>query len=224
MGRLTMGELTSSALPVAEMVQAVRRTAEALQGASALPVGRVKVPVGGGKAFEFPGLNPEEPEYVNRFTGVVLHAAFQNARWDRAFGESSDKAPACMSRDGLTGTDAAGVAHDCRACPWNRLGSRADGRGKACRNLAQMLVMVEDEPLPVALRLPTMSVGNWARYVAQVLSPRGLMPWQVATTFSLMRAVSGGGAEYSQVVFQCAGRVRDDDILPLLGSLTPLIE
>ena len=55
------------------------------------------------------------------------------------------------------------MEHACRACPWNRMGSRDGGRGKACRNMVQRLVMAEGEPLPVALKVPTMSVANWAQ-------------------------------------------------------------
>ncbi|MBR4726290.1 MAG: hypothetical protein IK080_00190 [Clostridia bacterium] len=68
-----------------------------------------------------------------------------------------------------------------------------------------------------------MSVQNWAQYVARVLSPRGLQPWQVATRFSLMKATNGSGIEYSQVLFQCAGRVADEEIAPLMGALSPML-
>ena len=89
--------------------------------------------------------------------------------------------------------------------------------------MVQLLIMAEGEPLPVALKVPTMSVQNWSQYVARVLSPRGLQPWQVATRFSLMKATNGGGIEYSQIMFQCAGRVRDEDIAPLMGALSPML-
>ncbi|MBQ8953206.1 MAG: hypothetical protein IJ048_03745 [Clostridia bacterium] len=226
MGRLTdlTAELAPCTMQVGGTIDIIRRTVEALAGASELPVSRVHVPAGGGKAFEFPGETPDAPEYVPSFTGIVLSASFINARWDHEYGEAgADKTPRCMSRDGLSGYDTDGMEHACRACPWNRMGSRDGGRGKACRNMVQLLVMAEGEPLPIALKVPTMSVANWAQYVARVLSPRGLQPWQVATRFSLMKATSGGGIEYSQIMFQCAGRVADEDIAPLMGALSPML-
>ena len=226
MGRLTdlTAELPASSMQVGGTIDIIRRTVEALAGASEMPVSRVHVPAGGGKAFEFPGETPDAPEYVTSFTGIVLSASFINARWDHEYGEAgADRTPRCMSRDGLSGYDTDGVEHACRACPWNRMGSRDGGRGKACRNMVQLLVMAEGEPLPVALKVPTMSVANWAQYVARVLSTRGLQPWQVATRFSLMKATSGSGIEYSQIMFQCAGRVPDDEIAPLRGALSPML-
>ncbi len=226
MGRLSdlTAELAPCTMQVGGTIGIIRRTVEALAGASEMPVSRVHVPAGGGKAFEFPGETPDEPELLTSFTGIILSASFVNARWDHEYGEAgADKSPRCMSRDGLSGYDTEGVEHACRACPWNRMGSRDGGRGKACRNMVQLLVMAEGEPLPVALKVPTMSVANWAQYVARVLSPRGLMPWQVATRFSLMKATNGRGIEYSQIMFQCAGRVPDDEIGPLMGSLSPML-
>ena len=226
MGRLTdlTAELPASTMKVGGTIEIIRRTVEALAGASEMPVCRVHVPAGGGKAFEFPGESPDAPEYVTSFTGIVLSASFVNARWDHEYGEAgANKTPCCVSQDGLSGYDTDGLEHACRACPWNRMGSRDGGRGKACRNMVQLLVMAEGEPLPIALKVPTMSVKNWAQYVARVLSPRGLHPWQVATRFSLMKATNGSGIEYSQVNFQCGGRVQDEDIAPLMGALSPMI-
>lgn len=226
MGRLAnlTAELPRSEVKVSETVEVIRRTVEALAGAGEMPVCRVRVPSGGGKAFEFPGETPDAPEYVTSFTGVVINAAFTNAHWEHGFGEAgASKEPLCVSRDGLTGYDAGGVERSCRACPWNRMGSRDGGRGKACRNMAELLVMVEGEPLPVLLRVPTMSLANWSMYVARTLSPRGLAPWQVATRFSLTKATNAAGIEYSQVCFQCAGRVDDAEVLPLMGAISPMI-
>lgn len=226
MGRLTnmTAELPASKMQVAGTMEMIRRTVDALAGASELPVSHVRVPAGGAKAFELPGETPDTPEYATSFTGVILSARFVNAYWDHPFGEAgASKTPVCSSTDGLSGYDLDGVEHACRACPWNRMGSRDGGRGKACRNMVQLLIMVEGEPLPVELKVPPMSVGNYAQYVARVLSPRGLEPWQVATEFTLMRATNGTGIEYSQIMFKCAGRVKDEEIAPLMGAMAPML-
>lgn len=217
-------QLPDSAMQVTETMEMIRRTVDALAGASEMPVSHVRVPAGGAKAFELPGDTPDAPNYVTSFTGVILSARFVNAYWDHPFGEAgASKTPVCASMDGLSGYDVDGVEHACRACPWNRMGSRDGGRGKACRNMVQLLIMMEGEPLPVELKVPPMSVQNYAQYVARVLSPRGLMPCQVATEFTLMRATNGTGIDYSQVMFKCAGRVKDDEIAPLMGAISPML-
>ena len=226
MGRLAnlTAELKPSQMNVVETMEIIKRTVNALEGASEMPVSHVRVPAGGGKAFELPGDTPDAPRYEPSFTGVILSARFVNAYWDHPFGEAgASKTPVCASMDGLSGYDADGAEHVCRVCPWNKMGSRDGGRGKACRNMVQLLIMMEGEPLPVELKVPPMSVQNYAQYVARVLSPRGLMPWQVATEFTLMRATNGTGIDYSQIMFKCAGRVNDEEIAPLMGALSPML-
>ena len=76
----------------------------------------------------------------------------------------------------------------------------------------------------MALKVPTMSVPNYVRYVAGVLTPRGLQPYQVTTRFGLMKATNANGVDYSQIMFTCTGRVNDDEIKALIGEVTPLLE
>ena len=57
MGRLTnqIAELPMADFALSETAEIMRRTMEALNGASELPTAKIKVPAGGGKAFEMPG-------------------------------------------------------------------------------------------------------------------------------------------------------------------------
>lgn len=226
MGRLAnlTAELPKSKMQVTETIEIIRRTVDSLAGASEMPVSRVRVPAGGMIAFAMPGESPDIPDYQPSFTGVILSARFVNAHWDHPFGKpGASNTPVCASTDGINGYDLDGVEHACRACPWNRMGSSDEGRGKACRNMVQLLIMVEGEPLPVELKVPPMSVGNYMQYVARVLSPRGLEPWQVATEFSLMKATNGTGIGYAQIMFKAAGRVKDEEIAPLMGAMAPML-
>lgn len=226
MGRLNVKEpLKASGLNVRETVEAMRRTLEALRGASEIPVMHVRVPAGGAKAFEFPGETPDSPDYVKEFEGVILAASFVNAYWDKPYGtEGSNKSPICSSRDGISGWDQEGAERACKTCPYNRMGSRDGGRGKACRNMVQLLVLIDGEPLPVEVRVPTMSVGNYAQYVAGTLAVRNLQPWQVSTKFTLAKATNSNGIDYSQIMFSCTGLIDDEEIRALRGTVTPLLE
>ena len=219
---------TQAELPMAEFdmrgtAEIFRATADALMGSCQLPVLRVRVPAGGGRAFELPGETPDEPVTATKFQGVILTHAFVNAWWAHPYGEGQPGAPDCSSMDGISGWDAQGMEHNCRHCPKNRMGSKDGGRGKACRNMVQMLVLMEDEPLPIELRVPTMSVGNYQMYIARALATRGLTPNQVVTEFSLRRASNGSGQDYSQVMFKAVGRVDDGEMNALMDDVKPLL-
>ena len=224
MGRLTgqMAELKAAEFDLSTTAEVMRRTMEALRGMSELPVTAIKVPAGGGKAFELPG--DDGADYAKSFDGVILAAAFCNAYWDKPYGTGGDQEPQCASRDGLSGWDAEGNEHNCRTCPRNRMGSKDGGRGKACRNMVDLLVLMEGQALPVRLRVPTMSINNYSLYVARTLSPRGLQPWDVVTTFSLAGATNSGGINYSQIQFGCAGTVDREQVQALRAAVPMMIE
>lgn len=222
MGKLTnLAELPKADFALSETAEIMRRTMEALNGACELPVDKIKVPAGGGKAFEMPG--DDGAEYVKSFDGVILAAAFANAYWDKPYGSGGDQAPLCASHDGISGWDADGMEHVCRTCPHNRMGSREGGRGKACRNMVELLILLEGQALPALLRVPTMSVANYAAYVARTLVPRGCQPWDVVTSFSLTSATNAGGIAYSQIAFTCKGKVDPDEVEQLRAAVHPMM-
>ncbi len=225
MSRLTgnVAELPMAEFDMEGTAEVFRRAMEAMAGASQLPLTRVKVPAGGGRSFELPGMTADEPIVTARLEGVVLASAFVNAWWARDYGEGPNSAPDCASTDGISGWDADGLEHACRNCPRNRMGSKDGGRGKACRNMVQLLILLEGEALPIELRAPTMSVANWQSYVARQLVPRGLTPSQVVTRFTLAKATNSVGQDYSQVQFQAIGRVDDGQAASLLAAVRPMI-
>lgn len=225
MGRLTnaMGEISESKFKLAETVEIMRRTLEALRGAEELPLTRITVPAAGGRYFSFSDDTGDMPP-VNAFECVILSAEFHKAYWEKGFGEGGDKAPSCRSDDGISGWDLDGLEHVCKTCPRNRMGSRDGGRGKACRDSVRLMVMLEGEAMPAEVKVPTMSKDNYIKYVAGVLVPKGLQPWQVTTKLSIMKATNANGVDYSQIMFNCTGRVNDEEIKALMGEVTPLLE
>ena len=72
MGRLTnqTAELPMADFALSETAEIMRRTMEALSGASELPMAKIKVPAGGGKAFEMPG--DDGADYAKSFDGVKI--------------------------------------------------------------------------------------------------------------------------------------------------------
>lgn len=222
MGKFAMAELPASQMDIREAAEMMKRTMDMMAGASELPVTRVTVPSGGGKYFNMGDDVP--PTAV--IEGVIMESQFCNAYWDKPMGEG-DSAPTCASTDGMSGwymLDGELMERSCRTCPMNRMGSAGEGkRGKACKNIAILRMLVDGQALPVEVKVPTMSVGNLSRYLARELAARGLDVWQVTTKLTLRDAVNAGGIKYSQIAFECTGRVDDQEIKMLRGAVQPML-
>ena len=84
-------------------------------------IDRVKLPAGGGTAFEVPAEDGEDTEMVKDITGVILYNHPAYAYYASAFA-GGHAAPDCSSIDGATGIGTPGG--DCRRCPFNKFGFR----------------------------------------------------------------------------------------------------
>lgn len=223
MGRLTgtMPELPDSAMDIRESAELMERTLQAMSGASQLPVTMIKVPSGGGKYF---ALDDDLPPTAS-IEGVILSARYCNVYWDKPMGEG-DGVPACVSNDGMSGwymLDGELMERSCRTCKYNKMKSGKDGKGKACKNIVRLKMLIEGQALPVEIKVPTMSVDNFSLYLSRVLAPRRLNVNQVTTKLTLKEAVNGSGIKYSQIAFECTGRVKDEEIGALMGVAGPLL-
>jgi hypothetical protein len=215
-------ELPASQMDIREAAEMMKRTMDMMAGASELPVTRVTVPSGGGKYFNMGDDVP--PTAV--IEGVIVESRFGNVYWDKPMGEG-DATPACESKNGLSGwymQDGELMERSCKTCPMNIKGSAGGGkRSKACKNIAILRMLVDGQALPVEVKVPTMSVGNYSYYLAREIVPRGLEIWQVTTKLTLRDAVNSGGIKYSQIAFECTGRVDDQEIMMLRGAVQPML-
>lgn len=160
---------------------------------------RVKVPAGGAVAFEMPGDDPSNPEYVKEITGVIVWHHKSNAYWDRD--AEDDAPPVCVSLDGINGAGIPGGY--CDICPCNQFGSGEGGRGKACKNMYRLYILTEDSLLPLVLTLPPTSLSAWKSY-RTLLITKGLKACSVVTKITLNRKESNGNA-YAVAAFRNAG-------------------
>lgn len=216
-----MAELPASQMDIKGAAGLMQRTAQMMAGASELPVTRVKVPSGGGKYFD---MGDDVPPTA-AIEGVIMESQFGNVYWDKPMGEG-DAAPTCESKNGLSGwymLDGELMERSCRSCPYNQMKSGKGGKGKACKNIAVLRMLVDGQALPVEVKVPTMSVGNLSRYLARELAARRLEVWQVTTKLTLRDAVNSGGIKYSQIAFECTGRVDDQEIMMLRGAVQPMM-
>lgn len=157
---------------------------------------RVKLPAGGGTAFEIPSADGEESEMAKEIKGVIVynHPAFAYYQ-DKYTGGSNP--PDCGSFDGVRGIGNPGG--DCATCPYNRFGS-GDGQSKLCKNKRQLYILREGELFPITLSLPTGSLKTFTGYVKSQLS-RGRKLNQVVTKITLKKVSNASGIAFSQAVF-----------------------
>lgn len=171
--------------------------AEEMEGLS-LSFDRIKIPSGGGLAYEVPSDNPDSPDMVKEFKAVILyHHPVHTYYKDKYTGGNTP--PDCASINGHIGVDSeTGEVKSCSECPYNKFGSGESG-GKACKQKRRLYILRAGEALPIILSLPTCSLSDFAKYVTRLLS-KGSKTNSVVTKFSLKKAQNAGGIAYSQAV------------------------
>lgn len=171
---------------------------------------RVRIPSGGGLAFEIPGDDPDNPELAKEIIGVIVDQHPVNAYWAMKY-SGENNPPDCSSMDGKEGVDQDGNRRPCNSCPYNEWGSDEDGRGKACKNMRRIYILREGEMFPLLLTLPPTSLKNFSNYLAKRIIGKGRRSYNVLTKVSLKKAVSSGGITYSQASFALAGVLSEED-------------
>ena len=149
---------------------------------------RIKLPAGGGMAFEIPSADSDEPELVKEILGVVVyqHPAYALYRSKYAGGNNP---PECGSFDGVQGIGNPGG--QCARCPYNRFGS-GEGQGKLCKNKRMIYILREGELFPLTLSLPAGSLKSFTAYVKSQLT-RGRRLSQIVTKITLKKAANASG-------------------------------
>ena len=179
--------------------------AEEMEGLQ-LSFPRVKIPSGGGLAFEVPGDDPENPDTEKEIIGVIVDHHPVNAYWADKYAGGNNP-PDCSSMDGKVGMDQDGNRKPCDTCPMNQWGSDQEGRGKACKNMHRVYILREGEMLPLLLTLPPTSLKNLSDYLGLRVITKGLRSYGVITKVSLKKAQNANGINYSQAVFSLAGKL-----------------
>ena len=185
-----------------------------------IPTYRVKIPSGGGRAFDIITGDEEFDTSVTSFRGVVANYHNCNALYLNP--EPNNEPPDCSSPDGIKGLDMlSGEIKDCENCPSNQWGSgNGTRRGKACKNMRRLYILVEGSDMPVVMTLPPTSIAGWEKYKSAVLGVRRQTPKEVVTEFTLGTAVNDAGTKYSVVSFKAVGviDVEAQKTIKLLGG------
>lgn len=186
--------------------------AEEMDGLGTVPFDRVKIPSGGGLAFELPGEDEDNPESATEIVGVILYHHPVNAYWKEKF-EGGNEQPDCASYDGKTGVDKeTGECKSCGDCPYNQFGSGDNGSGKACKNVHRIYILREGNPVPLVLSLPPTSLKFMRDYISKRILLKGMRCYHAVTKITLKKEKSAGGITYSRAAFTFVDKLTQEQI------------
>lgn len=154
---------------------------------------RVRVPAGGGTAWEVPTISGET-ESVKELKGIIVGAKDSRLYFSKKYDGSNDP-PDCFSDDGITGVGDPGG--NCAECPLSKFGS--GGERPRCAQRKLILLLRSDSVLPIVLNLPPSSLREVERYFMRLSAQRKTF-FQVETTFKLEKDKSGDGIVYSRAI------------------------
>lgn len=211
-------ELVKYDFEVGEVGEFAQLVEDELDGVE-IRLDRVKIPAGGGTAWEIPTDDPDNPDVAKEIVGVIVdhHKAsrlFFDRFEDRTEGES--RRPDAWSVDGKTQIvpeetirkaqeRGIPVPHtDLATCPYNKFGSAAEllgqsGKGKANREFREVYVLREGSPLPIQISIPSTSMKNFDNWLSNVVTKQQRRASGVIAKLVLKKTESAGGITYSQV-------------------------
>lgn len=185
-----------------------------LSGMDNIPYGRVKISAGGANVFQVTeaGDDPDNAESEKAIEGVIVmyHKTF--GYWPNAYGATDDPSPVCASTDGELGTNRqTGETKSCSTCPYNQFGSKADGRGKACKNMYRLYIMRRGDVLPIVLTVPPTGIKAFDNYrVKTVMKDRKKLE-AILTRITLKSDKNPDNIKYSVPVFETVGALAPDE-------------
>lgn len=173
----------------------------------------IKIPAGGGLAYEVQGEDDDDVEYMKEISGVIIFTHRMNGYWPNSYGtgEGEDKIPLCSSMDGKSGLwRDSGELRNCENCPLNQYGSAAatkgeTARGKACKNMRRLYMMLDGDPNFYLLTVPPTSIKEVNRQLAKIMGSKGIPYTGLIVSLKLEKAVNAGGIAYSKVVIEKKG-------------------
>lgn len=141
-----------------------------------------------GQLYEMP-----DDTKVPSFEGIILDQHPANAWWEKDISESGGNAiPDCFSLDAITPEPNSEKlqSQKCADCPQNQFGSdKKTGKGKACKNMKRLHILMEGSSLPRRLTVPPTSIKSFESYLTNLID-RGLPYACCVSTFSLAKKVS----------------------------------
>jgi len=155
-----------------------------------------------------------EGEMVKELVGVIIDSHLSFAYWD----DKDNNMPVCYSYDGKEPDESVQkpIHSKCISCPMNQWGSAEEGKGKgkACKNMRRMALIVEGESFPSRLTLPPTSLVSYDEYASR-LRTKNLPPNAVVTKISLEKKTTPEGYKVSIAIFSAERVLTPQEYLAL---------
>ena len=169
-----------------------------------------------GQLFEMP-----DESKIEEFEGVILDQHPANAWWKKDMSESGgNKIPDCFSMDAIIPVENCENRQNdkCATCKQNQFGSdRKTGKGKDCKNMKRLHILMEGSLLPRRLTVPPTSIRSFESYVTN-LTDRGLPYACVVSVFSLDKKESEG-FEFAEVKFKKGKVLSREELLSIANFI-----
>jgi hypothetical protein len=140
---------------------------------------------------------PDDKTVAN-FVGIIIDSNLTKAYWHDAYSGQKNQ-PDCASLDAMVPTQWNGekpIHPKCTTCPMNKWGSGMDKdgkktKGKACRDMRRIHILIEGSLIPYRLSLPPTSLVNYDIYITE-LAGKNLPALAVITKFTTEKGDAGG--------------------------------
>lgn len=209
------GEITKSAVAhyaimnpdIPNLAQVVADNTGAA-GLGEFDIDRIVIPSGGGLSWNVPNLDGHM-EPLPALEGVVIAFKDGRAYWpgDPAEGLGGIP-PNCKSDDGFIGIGDPGG--DCSMCPNAQFGTRARGKGQACKMIRLLFLVRPQSLLPVIVKLPVTSISACRKFFAR-LAGAGIPFCGAVVRIGLEQERNDANIAYSQATFALASRLSPDE-------------
>lgn len=194
-----------------EMMAELQDEMADLDPESGITCRKIKIPSGGGLAYEVQGEEEADVEYMKEINAVIIFTHRLGGFWPGKYGDDEqNKIPVCSSIDGKTGLNIeTGEITSCETCPLNQFGSAIDqkgepGKGKACKNMRRLYLMLDGDPNFYLLTVPPTSIRDVNKQLAKIMA--GGVPYTgLVVRLTLEKTQNANGVAYSKVVIGKSG-------------------
>lgn len=193
-----------------ELIEELKEEMADLDDERGIACRQIKVPSGGGKAYEVEGDDPDDPEVMKEVQGVILFTHRMNSYWESAYGsgDNANTPPTCSSMDAKTGVNFdTGEVRTCDNCPMNQFTSEG---GKACKNMRRIYILMSGRPDIYLLSVPPTSIKDINKNLARIMGSNRIPYTRLVVTFKLDTATNKDGIKYSKVTVEKSGMLTEE--------------
>lgn len=175
------------------------------QSISVADLDQIAIPSGGSKVWTVEGVSGVET--TEELEGIIITKQTSRTYWHD---DDAQGRPDCQSRGGRVGrvfkestapdSILNVIGGECKDCPMNQWESAKKGRGKACTEKLDCLMLIEGQLLPVLIKINTTSLKNASKYFVQLSSH--MQPYYGVVTSLGLESNERGREKWNTVTFK----------------------